>query len=239
MRLDESEEIATLRLWFEFGEPAPPSRHSHLGLPRCTGSSVSASGRDWRPLATCFQQRAPAELETIHRDLGPGRPVRARLHRHRLLRQRPGRCELAVGPAHAALCPAVAGLHGLAASRDGLGPGAGARRAVPPARQVLHEPGGPGTRHGQAEPCTAILPIDGETFSSILSSTRSNARRAIPGQRSVLHVGDHLPARVRGVERVLPMVPPAVRREPQRVARGRNHSVKGVHHLTEILAARR
>ena len=55
MRLDESEEIATIRLWFEFGEPAPRTRHSPWAVPRCTASCVSASGPDWRPLAICFR----------------------------------------------------------------------------------------------------------------------------------------------------------------------------------------
>ena len=30
------------------------------------------SGPDWRPLAICFQHRAPADLQTLHRVFGPG-----------------------------------------------------------------------------------------------------------------------------------------------------------------------
>jgi AraC-like DNA-binding protein len=72
MRLDESEEIATLRLWFEFGEPAPSQQALALGVAALHGIMRECVGRDWRPLATCFSQRAPADLETIHRNLGPG-----------------------------------------------------------------------------------------------------------------------------------------------------------------------
>ena len=45
MRLDESAEIVTIRLWFEFGEPAPgrPGTGTRRSRP-CTASSVSASG---------------------------------------------------------------------------------------------------------------------------------------------------------------------------------------------------
>jgi AraC-like DNA-binding protein len=72
MRLDESEEIATLRLWFEFGEPTPSEQALALGVAALHGIMRECVGRDWRPLATCFSHRAPTDLEAIHRSLGHG-----------------------------------------------------------------------------------------------------------------------------------------------------------------------
>jgi AraC-like DNA-binding protein len=72
MQLDVSEEIATLRLWFEFGEPTPSEQALDLGVTALHGIMRECVGRDWRPLATCFSHRAPADLETIHRSLGHG-----------------------------------------------------------------------------------------------------------------------------------------------------------------------
>jgi AraC-like DNA-binding protein len=72
MRLDEGEEIATLRLWFEFGEPTPSEQALDLGVAALHGIMRECVGRDWRPLATCFSHRAPSDLGSIHRSLGPG-----------------------------------------------------------------------------------------------------------------------------------------------------------------------
>jgi AraC-like DNA-binding protein len=72
MRLDESAEIATVRLWFEFGEPTPSEQALSLGVAALHGIMRECVGRDWRPLATCFSHRAPTDLETTHRTLGAG-----------------------------------------------------------------------------------------------------------------------------------------------------------------------
>lgn len=72
MRLDESEEIATLRLWFEFGEPAPTEQALALGVAALHGIVRECVGPAWRPLAVCFQHPAPTDLETLHRVFGPG-----------------------------------------------------------------------------------------------------------------------------------------------------------------------
>jgi AraC-like DNA-binding protein len=72
MRLDESEEIATLRLWYEFGEPAPTDQALALGAAAVHGIIRECLGKDWRPLAICFPHRAPADLQTYHRIFGPG-----------------------------------------------------------------------------------------------------------------------------------------------------------------------
>lgn len=72
MRLEESEEVATLRVWFEFGEPAPTSQALALGAAAMYAIMRESVGRSWRPLAVCFAQRAPADLSTYHRIFGPG-----------------------------------------------------------------------------------------------------------------------------------------------------------------------
>jgi AraC-like DNA-binding protein len=72
LRLDESEQIATLRLWFEFGEPAPAGQALALGAAALHGIIRECVGPNWRPLAICFPYRAPADLATFHRAFGPG-----------------------------------------------------------------------------------------------------------------------------------------------------------------------
>jgi AraC-like DNA-binding protein len=72
MRLDESEEIATLQLWCEFGEPAPTGQALALGAAALFGIIRECLGDRWRPLAICFHDHAPADLRTYHRIFGPG-----------------------------------------------------------------------------------------------------------------------------------------------------------------------
>ena len=72
LRLDDSEEIATLRLWFEFGEPAPTGQALALAAAALHGIVRQCAGPNWQPLAICFQHRAPADLSTFHRAFGPG-----------------------------------------------------------------------------------------------------------------------------------------------------------------------
>jgi AraC-like DNA-binding protein len=72
MRLEETEEIATIRLWFEFGEPAPQDQALALGAAALHGIVRECVGPNWRPLAMCFPHRAPADLTTYHRVFGAG-----------------------------------------------------------------------------------------------------------------------------------------------------------------------
>lgn len=72
MRLEETEEIATIRLWFEFGEPAPADQALALGAAALHGIVRECVGPHWKPLAVCFPHRAPADLETYHRVFGAG-----------------------------------------------------------------------------------------------------------------------------------------------------------------------
>ncbi|EWT00259.1 AraC family transcriptional regulator [Intrasporangium oryzae NRRL B-24470] len=70
MRLDETGEIATVRLWFEFGEPVPSDQALTLGAAALHGIVRECVGPHWRPLACCFQSRAPADLEAYDRVFG-------------------------------------------------------------------------------------------------------------------------------------------------------------------------
>jgi AraC-like DNA-binding protein len=72
MRLDEAEEIATVRLWFEFGEPVPSTQALALGAAALHGIVREYIGPQWRPLAICFPHRAPVDLATYHRVFGAG-----------------------------------------------------------------------------------------------------------------------------------------------------------------------
>ncbi len=72
MRLEEAAEIATVRLWFEFGEPVPADQALALGAAALHGIVREYIGPRWRPLAICFPHRAPADLTTYHRVFGAG-----------------------------------------------------------------------------------------------------------------------------------------------------------------------
>ncbi len=72
MRLDESGGLATIRVWFEFGEPAPDGQALGLGVAALHGILRECAGPRWQPLSVCFQSRAPANLDTVRRVLGPG-----------------------------------------------------------------------------------------------------------------------------------------------------------------------
>lgn len=72
MRLDETPEIATMRLWFEFGEPVRSDQALSLGVAALHGIIRECVGPNWRPLASCFAHRAPPDLESYHRVFGAG-----------------------------------------------------------------------------------------------------------------------------------------------------------------------
>jgi AraC-like DNA-binding protein len=72
MRLEETDEIATIRLWFEFGEPVPSEQALALGAAALHGIVREYIGPRWHPLAICFPHRAPADLSNYHRVFGAG-----------------------------------------------------------------------------------------------------------------------------------------------------------------------
>jgi AraC-like DNA-binding protein len=71
MQLDEDGDLATMRLWFEFGEPAPSRQATELATAALLGIVRELLGRQWEPLALCFTHRAPASLAAHRAAFGP------------------------------------------------------------------------------------------------------------------------------------------------------------------------
>ncbi|GAA1601443.1 AraC family transcriptional regulator [Catellatospora bangladeshensis] len=70
IRLTESNGLATLRTWFEFGEPAPSRQAEELAVAVLYAILRQFLGAQWQPLAVCFAHPAPAVLDTHTRLLG-------------------------------------------------------------------------------------------------------------------------------------------------------------------------
>jgi AraC-like DNA-binding protein len=71
LRLDESSDVAAMRLWFEFAEPAPTRQSSELATAALVGIVRELLGRQWEPLSVCFSHSAPASLGTHRAVFGP------------------------------------------------------------------------------------------------------------------------------------------------------------------------
>jgi AraC-like DNA-binding protein len=71
MRLDEDGDLATMRLWFEFGEPAPTRQATELATAALLGIIRELLGRQWEPLSICFTHRPPASLDAHVAAFGP------------------------------------------------------------------------------------------------------------------------------------------------------------------------
>ena len=71
LQLDEAGELTTLRLWFEFGEPAPTRQALDLALAAVLAIVRELLGRQWEPLSVCFDFAAPASLTTHWEVFGP------------------------------------------------------------------------------------------------------------------------------------------------------------------------
>jgi len=71
LRLDEDGDLATMRLWFEFGEPAPTRQALELATATLLGIVRELLGRQWEPLSICFTHRAPASLDAHRAVFGP------------------------------------------------------------------------------------------------------------------------------------------------------------------------
>ena len=71
LRLDEDGDLATMRLWFEFGEPAPTRQATELATAALLGIVRELLGRQWEPLSLCFTHRAPASLAAHRAVFGP------------------------------------------------------------------------------------------------------------------------------------------------------------------------
>jgi len=71
LRLDEAGDLATMRLWFEFGEPAPTRQALELATAALLGIVRELLGRQWEPLSLCFSHRAPASPAAHLAAFGP------------------------------------------------------------------------------------------------------------------------------------------------------------------------
>jgi len=67
LSLSEDEGTATIRLWFEFGEPAPVQQALDLAVGALHGIIRTFVGSDWKPLSVCFAHRKPADVRTHER----------------------------------------------------------------------------------------------------------------------------------------------------------------------------
>jgi AraC-like DNA-binding protein len=70
IRLSEGNGLATVRLWFELGEPAPSRQAEELAVAALYGIIRDLLGPGWWPLAVCFSHAPPASLDTHTRLLG-------------------------------------------------------------------------------------------------------------------------------------------------------------------------
>jgi AraC-like DNA-binding protein len=71
LRLEEAGDLTTLRLWFEFGEPAPTRQALDLALAATLAIVRELLGRQWEPLSVCFAHAAPTSLNTHWEVFGP------------------------------------------------------------------------------------------------------------------------------------------------------------------------
>jgi AraC-like DNA-binding protein len=71
LRLERSTDLASIRLWFEFGEPAPTRQATELATAALLGIVRELLGQRWEPLAVCFSHDAPTSLATHTSVFGP------------------------------------------------------------------------------------------------------------------------------------------------------------------------
>lgn len=70
MRLSESNGLATVKLWFEYGEPVASRQADELGVAVLHSILGEFLGAEWQPLTTCFTHPGPTDRTTHHRLLG-------------------------------------------------------------------------------------------------------------------------------------------------------------------------
>jgi AraC-like DNA-binding protein len=67
----EANGVVTIKLWFEFGEPAPTRQSLELAVAALHAILREFLGPDWQPLSVCFSHRRPNNLRTHRRIFGP------------------------------------------------------------------------------------------------------------------------------------------------------------------------
>src|SRR3954447_24249836 len=71
LRLAAENGLSTVRLWLEFGEPAPTRQALELTTGALFGIMRQLAGDNWAPLAICFTHGPPDRLDTHWRMFGP------------------------------------------------------------------------------------------------------------------------------------------------------------------------
>ena len=72
LRLSETDGLATLEVWLEFGEPAPHDQALDLVMGALLGIIRALVRSDWAPQVASFSRPAPADPGLYHRVFGPG-----------------------------------------------------------------------------------------------------------------------------------------------------------------------
>ena len=71
LRLVESDELATLQVWLDFGEPVPLRQALEYTASACVGIIRELLGAPWQPSSACFSHDAPAD-RGMHRRIFRG-----------------------------------------------------------------------------------------------------------------------------------------------------------------------
>jgi AraC-like DNA-binding protein len=71
LQLTEGDDLASMRVWLNFGEPAPTRQGLELAVAALLGVIRAVMGPDWQAQSVCFSHGAPADLTTHRRLLGP------------------------------------------------------------------------------------------------------------------------------------------------------------------------
>lgn len=70
IRLSEEGGLATIRLWFEFGQPVATEQAENLAMGALHGIIRELIGKPWQPLSVCFSHQSPRDASTYERVLG-------------------------------------------------------------------------------------------------------------------------------------------------------------------------
>ena len=185
LALDEASGLATIRLWLEFGEPAPTRQSLELAtaallgiIKELLGPALGAAVGVLLPSGAGGPRHPPARVRAAA-------AVRPPVHRPGLLRRPARRPERDVRSAAAALRAAVPEVDALTAGRDRDRAGPRARRDAAAARPVLDRAGGPQPGRDPADPA----PAPGRGAPELLLDRgrhAGRAGRALPGQRPLL-----------------------------------------------------
>ncbi len=72
LRLSESDDLATLAIWLEFGEPVPHVQALDLVMAAFIGIVRTLVRADWEPLSASFARPPPLDLSAWRQVFGPG-----------------------------------------------------------------------------------------------------------------------------------------------------------------------